>query len=81
MKRNSEKCVFIYVEENRLYILSKIGHLDIIECLEGEKVYKRMLKKAKSKAKKVWSAIELENEDAVSQKVNKAELKEKFKQR
>lgn len=53
MKRNSEKCVFIYVEENRLYILSKMGHLDIIECLEGEKVYKRMLKKAKSKAKKV----------------------------
>jgi len=41
LKKNSDKSVSIHKDEDekKLFILSKIGHLDIIEVVEDEKVY------------------------------------------
>ena len=41
LKKNSDKSVSIHKDEDekKLFILSKMGHLDIFEVVENEQVY------------------------------------------
>lgn len=64
--------MFIDNKENKVFILSKMGNLDIFEYQNEELVLKWMIKKVKSKSKK---QVETELE---APKVDKKQIKDNF---